>query len=127
MDFEGISIIRYFGSSFDVEIPKRIEKLSRCCFNRCSSVHRVIFESNAEVSVIEESAFKYSGLASISIPRSVVVLELKCFSHCAMLKVVSFEAGSKLSVIGNDILAGSGNIERIDIPETILVVCSGRF
>jgi hypothetical protein len=104
MDFEGISIIRYFGSmdegEGEVTIPKQIRKLSRCCFQSCSSVHRVIFDSNAELLVIEESAFLDSGLESISIPRSVVGLEEKCFAACRRLKVLSFEAGAKLADIG---------------------------
>jgi hypothetical protein len=45
-----------------VEIPKRIQRLSGCCFLSCRSIDRVIFESDAEVFVIEEAAFQHSGL-----------------------------------------------------------------
>jgi hypothetical protein len=127
LDFEGVSIIRYFGSAAEVRIPNQIQRLCRCCFQWCYSVRRVIFESNSELSVIEESAFEGSSLESISIPATVVALGGKCFSQCHDLRLIAFAAGSKLSDIGNDILDESNNTARIEIPEATLRVCIGGF
>jgi hypothetical protein len=127
LDFEGVSIIRYFGSAAEVQIPKRIQRLSRSCFQSCGSVRRVVFEEDAELLVIEESAFHGWGIESIAIPAAVVSLETKCFAHCGGLKVVSFESGSRLRDIGCDIFDESPNVERIEVPGTILEVCKGAF
>jgi hypothetical protein len=127
LDFEAVSVIRHFGSTHEVRIPKRIQRLSRSCFQKCRSLHRVIFEANTELLAIEENAFHLSSLESISIPKSVVSLESKCFSGCRELLVIDFEYESKLRDVASDILDESFSVARVDIPEVIMDVCKRGF
>jgi hypothetical protein len=127
LDFEGVSVIRHFGLSAEVTIPKQIQRLGSYCFQTRSVVERVIFDWNADVSVIGAMAFNSSGLEHISIPSSVVVLGAKCFYDCLPLRTVAFAAGSKLADIGNDVFHWNNKLARIEIPEAILGVCKRGF
>jgi hypothetical protein len=124
---EGLAIVRYFGLGKDVTIPKGVQRLGRCSLQSCYCVRRVFFDSKAELSRIDESAFQGTGLETISIPPSVAAIGEKCFAQCTALRVVAFAAGSKLSDIGSDVFQMSDGLARIEIPGAILPVCGRGF
>jgi hypothetical protein len=57
VDFEGLSMVRYFGQLCEVTIWRNIRKLSSGCFAECRTVSNVIFESDSQLSCIESYAF----------------------------------------------------------------------
>jgi hypothetical protein len=100
MDFECISIKRFFGDLAEVTIGRGIEELSGGCFAYCTSISAVIFESGSRISRIGVHAFQgCSSLSSICIPSSVEQLCAECFCDCSPLFSVTFERGSRLSLI----------------------------
>jgi hypothetical protein len=80
LDFECISITKYFGSGGIVTIPKTIEQLDTECFFGSETISNVIFESGSVLCSIEAAAFWLcSSLSSICIPSSVETLGKRCF------------------------------------------------
>jgi hypothetical protein len=57
LDFDGISIARYFGQAAEVTIWKSIERLVEGCSAGSQTLSSVIFESGSGISFIEKDAF----------------------------------------------------------------------
>jgi hypothetical protein len=75
---------------------------------------------------IEESAFRFSGLASIVIPSCVVVLAEESFFGCKLLGSVTFESGSRLERIHESAFAWT-ELTSIAIPSSVVVLGKGVF
>jgi hypothetical protein len=90
-------LIRYFGCSSRIVVPKSIEFIGEYCFVECKSLDEVIFESGCNLKRIEKGTFSRSGLKSIRIPSTVEFIGEECFSRCKFLKEVIFEGKSVIS------------------------------
>jgi hypothetical protein len=75
LDFECISMKRYFGSESAVRIENTIERVAIGCFLDCQTISKVIFESDSQLSSLGESAFWLcSSLSSICCPSSLQII-----------------------------------------------------
>jgi hypothetical protein len=94
VDFEGLSLVQYFGRSATVTIPDGIRVLLPSCFSMCPL------------------------LSSLRIPSSVDVLCSNCFDSCDSLREITFSAPSLLSLIESPAFFGCPFLELIRLPES---------
>jgi hypothetical protein len=128
VDFEGVSIIWYFGQLCEVVIWGSIQQLSGGCFACSCIVSSVIFECGSQLSCIERYAFyKCSSLSSICIPSSVEKICEGCFSECNSLSTITFESDSKLSCIERYAFYKCSSLSSIYIPSSVEKICEGCF
>jgi hypothetical protein len=126
-DFEGVRIIRCFGSEKEIRIGKEIETVGAYSFFR-HSVSIIRFESMSQLSLIEKLGFGWcSNLQSISIPPLVKILGDYCFQCCDSLEVVSFEPDSQLVRIEESAFSGCGSLKSIALPSTLEVIGRSCF
>jgi hypothetical protein len=128
LDFDGISIKRYFGTDPELTVPNAIENLGAYCCATSESLEVVTFELGAKVSRIENQAFfRCSSLESICIPSSVTHLGRSCFAECHSLSAVTFEASSKLSVIETSAFFQCRRLRSMSIPSSITKIFKTAF
>jgi hypothetical protein len=100
LNFEGTTLIRYFGRDSFVQVAKEIEILVVGSFGSCRWIERIEFGTLSQLRYIGAGAFaKCQMLSSISPPPSTESLCHSCFRKCTGLLKVQFEAGSKLERI----------------------------
>jgi hypothetical protein len=120
VDFEGTSAKRYFGSEPEVTIPNSITEFDAGCFYACQTISSLIFESESQISRIEQRAFMDCvSLSSICIPSSIERLCGHCFCVCRSLSEVTFETGSHLLCIGLSAFAGCRSLLSICLPSSV--------
>jgi hypothetical protein len=102
--------------------------MSSFCFQSCTSLENVIFESDSKVHELQKSAFLCcSSLKSICIPASVEIICKCCFRLCTSLDRVSFEPNSKLLEIEKDAFSSCPLLNYISIPGFIEITRESCF
>jgi hypothetical protein len=128
VELDSTSLVLYFGSDSEVEIPSWIESLHSGCLCDRALVSRVLFESGSRIVQIPKSAFSScSSLSSICIPSSVEVLRTVCFHFCKNLARITFERGSQLSRIEARAFYCCSSLSSISIPSSVEVLCPFCF
>jgi hypothetical protein len=126
-NIDEFAIVRYLGSSPEIQINPEIRELSRFCFSFCR-FSCVVFESESELDRICESAFeKCSSLKSICIPSTVTVIGRQCFINCKALVSITFESGSRLEEIPEKAFFGCERLRSICIPESVRSLSASGF
>lgn len=110
----------------EIEIPSTIKIISDHAFTKCTSLKKVTFEENSQLSVIMQDAFFQCGFESILIPLSVEKIDKRCFAFCESLKSIEFDKNSKITSFGSYILTRT-KIEEIKIPASIKKIEEGAF
>jgi hypothetical protein len=83
LDFDGISVIRYFGSDSNIQIRCAVERLCNSSLCKSDSLSTLTFESNSQLGRIGAYAFSEClSLRSICMPSSITILCESCFSKC---------------------------------------------
>jgi hypothetical protein len=96
VDFDCISVIRYFGTDPSVTLSRDIEILGTGCFSACRVLSSLSFESGSKLSRIEANAFSDClHLRSIVIPQSIQELR-KDWASRSSLHEVTFESALSL-------------------------------
>jgi hypothetical protein len=127
LDFEGIRIVRYFGSENEVTVSSEIEILGTGAFSS-RSISAIRFQATAKLSVIELGAFGYCDrLQSITIPSSVTIIGQSCFGDCRSLQVVSFEPDSQLISLGECTFEHCAELKGIVLPSSLEIIGSFCF
>jgi hypothetical protein len=128
LSFDGVTVIRYFGSEPAVSLNCNIEIIGSGCFLACISVSSLTFESGSRLTRIESRAFSYClELEAIVVPASVTVLCAECFARCRSLSSLIFEPGSKLSRIEARAFDWCEVLGPISIPASVTVLCEECF
>jgi hypothetical protein len=127
VDFEGVTIVRCFGTEKEVTIPKEIEMIGDNSFASCD-IWAVEFTGESKVSSIGHYAFSWCGrLRAIVIPASVNSLGRRCFAGCRSLETVSFCAGSRLTKIQQETFAYCSALKSITLPPGVSIVDQACF
>jgi hypothetical protein len=135
LDFEGVSIKRYFGNEAHVTIPNTIERLDAGCFAGVQTLAIVAFEPGSKLSCIGDHAFhNCSSLLSICLPSGLQ--QLGAFALAGTALNLSVEDGNNHFRICDDCLLDgeSVSIERyfgsasaVTIQKTINRLNAGCF
>jgi hypothetical protein len=119
-NFDGTSLIRYFGRDSHVQIGSDIERICVGSFSKCKQLRELEFESPSRVRSIECRAFeKCPMLESICIPASVEIISERSFRKCKNLVEVRIETGSKLRRIEVESFAGCSSQLSIFVPRSV--------
>lgn len=82
-------------------------------------IKSIQFAADSKLQTIEESAFTWSPIESITIPREVARIDKCAFAYCIHLKSVEFVDEAKFQMIEDEMFVGSSN-ESITIPPKII-------
>ncbi len=127
-----------------ITIPESVTEIPDSAFSNAASLTSVTFAANSQVTrigasafadtdslstielpdgltVIDASAFSYSGLEEITIPASVTSIKDSAFILSAALTSVTFESGSQLNLIEQSAFAYTALTE-IDFPEGVTTI-----
>jgi hypothetical protein len=128
MDFQGISIKRYFGAEQEVRIANHITKFGAGCFCHCPTISCVIFESGARLSRITSFSFyDCSSLSSICIPSAVEAISSYAFADCKSLATVTFESPSHVFRLGHCAFTLCPALSSIAIPASVTTILPRCF
>jgi hypothetical protein len=128
LDFDPISVIRYFGSDSDVILKREIAILNTGCFYSCKSLCSLVFESGSQLTRIEANALcGCSSLKSICLPALVEFLGEGSFSNCGVLWSLRFESESNLTRIESYELYGCSSLKSICLPASVEFLGEGAF
>jgi hypothetical protein len=125
-DISGHELVRYFGNSPLIEISRSVEVIWSRCFTKYKSLKHLTFELGSRLKVIEDFAFRETGLKAIEIPCTVKILGICCFCQCYSLVSVTFASGSKLEEIPRSGFV-STQLSVIVIPASVKVISSYAF
>ena len=133
--FEEGTLIKTFGTSLiencplieTFTVPKTVTTIGSSDFANCISLKTVIFEEGSKLTTVGSSAFKASGIESITFPEGVTTFTTvktptvntsnALFQNCVNLKSVTF--GSKTTFLAKQMFKGCIALESIDIPGTV--------
>jgi hypothetical protein len=116
-------IVRYFGTSPIVLIPRSIEVFGSFCFGRCSSLLGIKYESIPLLSLIETRAFmECSRLSEIAIPSTVTFLAVNCFERCIGLQKVTFPWDSQITTLPEAAFKSCERLQSIAVPASVSVI-----
>ena len=96
-----------------VKMPSAVKKIGPYSFGNCTSLENIDLPSDLEV--IDEGAFKLSGLTSVSIPDKVTEINLSAFSGS---EVADVTFGKGLTSIGDKAFVET-NITNLNIPDNV--------
>jgi hypothetical protein len=118
--FDGAEIVRYFGMDQEFVVGKKVKVLGKSCFERCSHLCRIDFETGSELERIGPSALRdCESLPGIEIPPSVTNLGESSFEGCTELKYCVIDEDSSLIAIGAAAFAKCTSLRSFDIPHLI--------
>jgi hypothetical protein len=104
LDFEGKSIVRYFGTDSQFMIGRWVEVIGRAAFLGCEFLRNLAFERPSALARIEKSAFcGCNELVSICIPASVTEIAGAAFA-CSGISRISVEEGNGTFRVFGDFL-----------------------
>jgi hypothetical protein len=109
-------------------IPASIEIIGKECFENCSSLSQIIFQSGSRITRLGGEVFgRCSLLTSICIPANVKSIGAGCLCKCRSLVEVSFEPGSKLTRIECEAFIGCISLPSFVIPAQLEVIAHEVF
>ena len=134
-----------------VEIPACVSEISHLAFNNCENLTSVTFKdpqnsllksigahafrrcgfttlelpSSSTGMIIQEGAFGYSNLQSITIPKNVTQLDARAFAEAHKLESVDFEANSRLMSIGDECFKDCRRLENFVFPKSSMPLIIG--
>jgi hypothetical protein len=136
VDFEGVTIVRYFGSDSSVRLSRDIGILGRGCFYHCISLSSLTFESGSKLTRIDANALHgCTSIKSICLPASLQFIDGSAFAD-TWISEMSVEAGNCHLRVSGDFLVDFegitviryfGRERKIRVNRDIEIVGSGCF
>lgn len=123
----------FYGTNIkSIEFPKETKEIKNNAFENCKQLKTVTFEKdasgNCKFVTIGSSAFKGSGLTSISIPTSVVMNNSSVFENCVSLQTATFENGNASTGGSNSSLfRGCSALTSVTLPVSLASIDSYMF
>jgi hypothetical protein len=117
---DGRRIVRYFGRARDVTVSREVEVVGKSCFESCSHIENIFFESGSELRQIGSSAL--SGcefLTSITIPASVEIVGESAFKKCNGLEECLMAEDAILVGIGKEAFADCCSLRWFYVPKSV--------
>lgn len=101
---------------WEIIIPESVTSIGKNAFG-WSSVSKVTFSGEAQITELADGLFDRSDLASIEIPASVKTIGADVFSGCASLTELVIPEG--VTSIGDGAFASMSSLEKISLPSTL--------
>ena len=109
-----------------VILGDNITQLHSYALSYCSGLQEIRFPSSGFTS-IQQNAFEYSGLKSITIPNTVTNISANAFSSCYNLKTVVLPANETLHAIENYMFEYCYSLDNVTMPTQYTVINQGVF
>ena len=107
-----------------ITIPSSVTHIMGSAFSSCKNLHRVEFEINSNLKIIDQSAFCLcKSIFDICIPNHVTDIREKAFFNAENLTYVTFEEKSELKIIEDDAFRGT-SIPFFSIPPSVMYIGS---
>lgn len=128
VDLGGPSVISFFGTASEVEIPASIQFLNMESFSCLHSMITVVFSAGSQARNIGDGAFRCCPvLRSVYIPKYVEILSESRFPSCPLVSIVGFEPNSKLSTIGDRSFHKCSPLASICVPRSAPTIREAGF
>jgi hypothetical protein len=125
---DGTQIVRCFGREREIVVAKRVEVLGKSCFEACSHIERVVFESDSKLRLIGSSALAGCEIiTSIAIPAAVEMIDESAFRRCLGLEECLMTEDANLVGIGKAAFAGCCSLRSFGIPRNVHRIGSDCF
>lgn len=95
-------------------------------FKNSTSIKKVDFAEDSQITAIEQNTFAYSSIVKIRIPSSVTKIGEKSFYYCNNLSKVKFKSKSKLQFISDEAFYKT-SLMNITIPNSVIEIGEGAF
>ena len=93
-------------------VPKEAETFSDSCFEECTEIEYLTFNSNSKVTTFCNSLFiKCTKLTEIQFPSQLTTIGEKCFQKCELLSIITFPPS--LMSIGSSAFSDCKNLKVI--------------
>lgn len=112
------TMARYFGSSWIVQIPPSITRISSICFRNNHCIRSISFDKDSKLSSIGAMSFYGSNLIYVELPGPTTHLGEKCFAKTNHLCYVHFGPQTDLKHLSVGCWDGS-SLRRILIPKGV--------
>ena len=109
-----------------IEIPSSVYIIGRRCFDSCSSLECIKFETPSLIKVIDEYFCSRTKIKEIEIPASVELICSFSFFNCSYLKKVTI-LSSSVTLIGNYAFSGCSLLKEINIPSSVTKIGDYAF
>lgn len=109
-----------------VTIPASVKEIGEGAFYS-AYVNRVVFEEGSALEAIDEKAFYWCEIKSITLPKTLRVIKEDAFSHCQELRTVNFEDGICLERIEERAFADCYQLYSISLPSSVKFIGTGAF
>jgi hypothetical protein len=128
LDFAEVSIVFYFGTEKEIQIPDEIETIARYSFSYRWSIRSVLFGAESKLSLIETAAFVDNcSLNVLHLPSLVREIGDRAFFGCVELHSVTFGPSSELQRIGVAAFGGCNQLESFHVPSSVEFIGDGCF
>jgi hypothetical protein len=111
-----------------VTISASVTTIGNSAFLRCTTLTKVIFETNSQLQTIGDFAFNACPLNdNITIPNTVTSIGIYAFSQCNFLTTVTFASGSVNITIGNYAFNNCKRLSSITLPNSVTSIGTSAF
>jgi hypothetical protein len=125
---DGTEIVRYFGPELEVIVPAKVEIFRKSCFEECTHVEQILFETDSKLRRICRSALsKCTSLMSISITASVYVIEEAAFNNCNGMESCTIPENANLQRIEKEAFSGCRSLRSFFIPPCVEAIGENCF
>ena len=91
-----------------ISIPSTVVNIEKKAFLGCLNLETVLFETDSALQLIDDKAFKATGIISIMLPQSINTLGIEVFAQCRHLKQFMFAEGARIQKItGQNVFDGT--------------------
>ena len=110
----------------EIEIPNSVININDYAFQGLTSLNKVIFEENSQLTNIGNNAFSNcTNLKSITIPNSVISIRDNVFYNCK--NITSIEISNSVTFIGSSAFSNCTSLVSITIPNSITSIGNSVF
>ena len=109
-----------------VILPETITTIHKKAFFNSKTIRTVELPANSALTKIEESAFRFSKISSVTLPNSLEYIGNLAFSF-SDIKSLNFSDDSHLEVIGHMAFANAESLTSISLPKTFDTLGRGAF
>ena len=106
-----------------IKIPENVTAINKEAFLNCTSLKEVVF--NEKLETIEESAFKLTGLKTLSLPNSINLIEYDAF--CLMPNLEKAVLPQSLEKLPCRMFYGCANLEEVVFPKDLKFIENATF
>lgn len=121
----GKNALAYYDTLVSAKVPDSVTTIGSQAFAYDSALKTVTFGKDSKLSVVDNFAFRESGLESIVFPDSLTRIEYYAFFSCVNLSQVTLS--NNLHTIGSDAFRSCTSLTEIFFPKSVMSIYDRAF